>query len=268
VLGRRSDGYHDLDTIAVFADVGDTVAAAAAGSLTLSISGPFAGHVPTGGENIVLRAARLLRERAGTDVGAEISLTKNLPAGAGFGGGSADAAATLHALNELWGLGLDADALNAIGQRLGADVPMCLASEPLRACGAGERIELMENWPQVSLVLVWPGQPLSTASVFASLPPASRSALPEPPAPPNAGGIATWLADCRNDLEASAVRLAPAISTALSMLRATPGCRLARMSGSGSGCFALYRSRAEAAAAAESVGNLRPDWWVVPVETR
>ncbi|HWT30237.1 MAG TPA: 4-(cytidine 5'-diphospho)-2-C-methyl-D-erythritol kinase, partial [Propylenella sp.] len=169
VLGRRPDAYHDIDTVAVFADVADAVAVIPADDLSLEIAGPFGFHAPAGAKNLVLRAARLLKEHTGFAGGAAIRLTKNLPAGAGFGGGSADAAAGLQALNEAWGLSLGVEEALRIGGALGADVPMCLLARALRARGRGEQIERIESWPAVPLVLVWPGVPVATSAVFGSM---------------------------------------------------------------------------------------------------
>lgn len=266
MLGRRTDNYHDLDSIAVFADIGDRIAASAADELTLSVSGPFAAHAAASKENLAMRAATLLKQRMRFPAGAAIRLEKNLPAGAGFGGGSADAAATLHTLNALWRLGLGLDQLISLGRDLGADVPMCLHSAALRARGIGERISSMTGWPTLPLVLVWPGKPLSTASVFARLARRDGGPLPEPIPAATLAEIADWLSTCRNDLEEAALGLAPEIGEALAALRTSEGCRFARMSGSGSGCFGLYRSRKDAEAAAKSLQSSRPLWWATACE--
>ncbi len=262
VLGRRPDGYHDLDTLAVFADVGDRVRVRAADALTLSVAGPFASHVPGGGENLVLRAARLLKERAGVSGGASIELEKNIPAGAGFGGGSADAAATLVALNGLWDLRLMPPELCRLGSSIGADIAMCIAGKALRARGAGDCIDPLGAWPALPLVLVWPGRPLPTAAVFAALERRENPPLRDPPEarPPEA--VAAWLTGCRNDLQAPALRLAPEIEDALGSLRDSGGCLVARMSGSGSGCFGLYGEGSAARAAAAMLRETGRRWWI------
>jgi 4-diphosphocytidyl-2-C-methyl-D-erythritol kinase len=263
VLGRRPDGYHDLDTLAVFADFGDRIAVSDARELSVSVSGRFAGIVPCGSDNLVLRAARLLQEHAAHRTGADVRLHKNLPAGSGFGGASADAAATLHALAALWRLGLGAEALADLAAKLGADVPMCLARRALRARGTGERIDLLGDWPPLPLLLVWPGRSVSTAAVFASLQRRENPPLPALPGARSPLALAAWLSRCRNDLEAASRVLAPEIGDVLTALRATEGCVLARMSGSGSGCFGLYLDRRAAAAAAAYLRNIRPGWWIV-----
>ena len=248
----------------MFADIGDRISVGPASGLSLSVSGPLASHAPAGPDNLVLKAAALFREHADYGGGAEIRLEKHLPAGAGLGGGSADAAAVLHALNELWGIGASPDELCALARPLGADVPMCMAGQALRARGTGERIEAVEGWPTLPMVLVWPGRPVSTPEVFRSLERRDNSPLREPPRAGTARELAEWLGTCRNDLEGPAMRLAPEIGEVLETLRATPGCVLARMSGSGSGCFAIYGNREEARRAAATLADGRPDWWIAP----
>lgn len=262
VLNRRADSYHQLDTIAVFADLGERIFAVAADDQVLRVEGPFAAHAPKDADNLVLKAAELLRRHADFRGGAEIRLVKKLPAGAGFGGGSADAGATLHALNRLWSLGLGLAELSTLARTLGADVAMCLVSTALRARGTGDRIEPLGFWPPLPLVLAWPGQPLSTAAVFAALAPRDNPPLPDPLPAATPAAVAGWLAECRNDLEDAALRLAPAIGEALARLRATEGCLIARMSGSGSGCFGLYADIAGAGAAAADLRRANPGWWI------
>jgi 4-diphosphocytidyl-2-C-methyl-D-erythritol kinase len=265
VLGRRADGYHELDTIAVFADLGDRLWLSRADDLALSVSGPFAGQLPESQQNLVLRAARLLKERTGHPGGAAIRLEKNLPAGAGFGGGSADAAATLHGLDELWELALGTDGLLPIAAALGSDAPMCLVGRALRAQGRGERLAPIAGWPALPMALVWPDRPLATAAVFAGLSSRDQEPLTEPPTAATPATLAGWLAGCRNDLEASALERAPEIAAALQRLRAAPGCLLARMSGSGSGCFGLFGTRAQGEAAAGALRKAASSWWVAAV---
>ena len=262
VVGRRADGYHDLDTLAVFADIGDRISVSPAADLSLSVAGSLASHAPCGGENLVMRAAGLLREHAHVSAGAAIRLDKELPAGAGLGGGSSDAAATLHALNQLWRLRLGLDELIALGRTLGADLAMCLVARALRARGTGDRIEVRKSWPALPLVLVWPARAVSTPAAFAGLERGDNGPLPPPTRARTPAELAAWLAKCRNDLEGPAMRLAPEIGDALGGLRATSGCLLARMSGSGSGCFAIYSDAAETEGAAAAMRANRPDWWV------
>ena len=262
VLGRRPDGYHEIDTLAVFADVGDRVRVRAADAVTLSVFGPFADAAPAGDDNLAMRAARLLKDETGFSGGAEIRLEKNLPAGAGFGGGSADAAAALHALNDLWGLRLSFEELSPMAGVLGADVPMCLFSRALRARGRGELLEPIGGWPALPLVLAWPGRGAATADVFAALTRRRESPLRQPPTPSESADAAEWLAGCRNDLQEAAMALVPEVASALRGLHRTEGCLLARISGSGSGCFGLYRAGSEAEAAELFLRQAEPRWWV------
>jgi 4-diphosphocytidyl-2-C-methyl-D-erythritol kinase len=262
VVGCRADGYHDLDTLAVFADRGDRVAVSPGDGLTLLVAGPLAGHAPPGAENLVLRAAKLLNEHANFSGGAVIRLDKHIPAGAGLGGGSSDAAAALHALNELWELRLGLDDLIALGGRLGADLPMCLVGRALRAEGTGERIAPHPGMPALPIVLVWPGKPVSTPAAFAGLERRDNPPMPDLREARTPAEMANWLQGCRNDLEGPALRLAPEIGDALASLRGTPGCLLARMSGSGSACFAIYPAAEEAERAASIVCQAQPNWWV------
>ncbi len=210
-----------------------------------------------------MRAARALAAAARVREGAAIALEKRLPVAAGLGGGSADAAAALRALARLWRLRLPEAALRAIAAPLGADIPACVARRPARALGAGEVLRPAPRLPRVlPLVLVNPGVPLPTGAVFAALrPPWS----PPQPAPRFPGGVARFaaaLARRRNDLEPAARRLAPAVGEALAALNATPRRLLARMSGSGATCFALYPAPADAARAAAALRRARPGWWV------
>jgi 4-diphosphocytidyl-2-C-methyl-D-erythritol kinase len=265
VLGRRADGYHELDTLAVFADVGDRLWLRLSDDVDLSISGRFAGQLPERSENLVVRAARLLKELSGHAGGAAIRLEKNLPSGAGFGGGSADAAATLHGLDALWQLGLGTDGLLPIAALLGSDVPMCLIGRALRARGRGERLAPILDWPVLPMVLVWPDRPLATAAVFTGLRLHDHQTLADAPAAASPAALAAWLAGCRNDLEARAIELAPEVGAALDRLRTARGCLLARMSGSGSGCFGLFETRQQAEAATRDLSKSMPRWWVAAV---
>ncbi len=273
LLGRRADGLHELDSLIAFAGVGDSLAveAAPAGCLTLTIDGPFADRLAPAGnsdtdDNLVLRAARLLAEACGGGdrFGAKIRLTKRLPVAAGLGGGSADAAAALRALERLWGVDPGPERRQAITRALGADVPVCLAGRPAFVGGIGERLAPVPPLPQAHLVLVNPGVPLPTAAVFG----ARTGAFSEPArfdeAPSGAAALARLLAARRNDLTRPALNLAPAVGAVLAALGEAPGCLLARMSGSGATCFGLFAEAAAAAAAARAIAAARPDWWVRP----
>jgi len=260
VLGRRPDGYHLLDSLAVFPAVGDTLRAAPAEALSLALEGPFGGALRAVPDNLVLRAARGLAELAGVRGGARLTLVKTLPVASGIGGGSADAAAALRLLGRLWGVAPAAEALRALALRLGADVPVCLTGRPARMGGVGDMLSPAPDLPACGLVLVNPGVAVSTPDVFR----ARSGRFSAPAALPSgwldAVAMARDLAALGNDLEPPAVTLCPVIGTVLAALRAAPGCLLARMSGSGATCFGLFADAVAAAAAAEGVR--RPGWWV------
>ena len=255
VTGQRPDGYHLLDSLVVFADVGDVIEVRAAPTLSLRVIGPQARDLPVGEDNLVLRAARAF---AGT-AGAAITLTKNLPVASGIGGGSADAAATLRVLARLWDLPLpDADRV----LQLGADVPACLAGRALRMQGIGERLAGVPGLPKAYLVLVNPGVAVATPAVFKALPSKNNPAMPDLPVFATAAELAQWLAAQRNDLEAPAMALAQVIGAVKQALAAAPGCLLARMSGSGATCFGLFADQAQAQSARAAISAAQPEWWV------
>ena len=260
VVGRRPDGYHLLDSLAVFPAVGDTLRAAPAEAFSLALEGPFGGALRAVPDNLVLRAARGLAELAGVRGGARLTLVKTLPVASGIGGGSADAAAALRLLGRLWGVAPAAEALRALALRLGADVPVCLTGRPARMGGVGDVLSPAPDLPACGLVLVNPGVAVSTPDVFR----ARSGRFSAPAALPSgwldAVAMARDLAALGNDLEPPAVTLCPVIGTVLAALRAAPGCLLARMSGSGATCFGLFADAVAAAAAAEGVR--RPGWWV------
>ncbi len=253
VTGRRADGYHLLDSLVVFTDIADRITVEAAPALELQITGPFAAQLSSR-YNFVLNAARALHPT----LGARIALEKNLPASSGIGGGSADAAATLRALSQLWGLPLPPP--KAI-LRLGADVPVCLAGHPTRMQGIGELLTPV-TLPATWLVLVNPGVALSTAQVFHGLTCRDNPALPPLPAWPDAASLARWLGATRNDLAAAATRLAPEITATIAALSGQNGCLLARISGSGATCFGLFADEASALQAARMIGQANTGWWV------
>jgi 4-diphosphocytidyl-2-C-methyl-D-erythritol kinase len=282
VVGRRADGYHLLESLAVFAGVGDTLcveapADPAASSLSLELAGPYAaglaaegnkaeGNKAEGdtaeGDNLVLRAARALAAAANVAPAARLLLDKRLPIASGIGGGSADAAAALRVLARLW---CAAGADVALAVRLGADVPVCLASRPRMMRGIGDVLNEAPALPEYGLALVNPGVAVSTADVFRAR--AGGFSLPValPVAWHSAADMAADLAIWGNDLQGPAEALCPPVSVVLAALRATPGCLLAQMSGSGATCFGLYATAAAAAAAAVQITRPgqpgRPGWW-------
>ncbi len=258
VTGRRTDGYHELDSLVAFADIGDRLTGAPAEALSLTVSGPFAGALETGGGNLVLRAARALAVRCGVPAGAALHLEKNLPVAAGIGGGSADAAAALRLCARLWRAETGGEDLARLALDLGADIPVCLAGRTARMTGIGETLTpLAPLPPPAPAVLVNPGAAVPTGAVFGAL------AGPfSPPAGLRDGDLAARAGPNRNDLETPAIALVPEIADVLAALRATPGLRLARMSGSGATCFGLFGSEGEAVAAARAIAAAQPAWWV------
>lgn len=252
VTGQRADGWHLLDSLVVFAALGDRIEAGSAPGL--AIDGPFAAAVPAGGDNLVLKAAAL----AGAADPA-LRLTKNLPPASGMGGGSSDAAAVLRHYGACLGTG-------ALMQ-LGADIPVCMAAPaPSRMAGLGEAVTPIPGVPGLWLLLVNPGLPLSTPAVFRAL--ARRQNPPMPAHLPrwrDGAALADWLAGQRNDLEAPARALEPVIGTVLSALAVQPGCLLARMTGSGATCFGIFAERAARDAACAALA--RPGWFTAATET-
>ena len=263
VLGRRADGYHLLDSLVAFADIGDRVAVTPASKLSLAIEGPFAAAL-TGDprDNLMWRAAEALARRIGRDPGAVLRLEKNLPVASGIGGGSSDAAATLRALAALWQAPLEETALAELGATLGADVPACLAARPCWLGGIGEAVAPALALPRTGLVLANPGIALPTPAVFKARQGAFSEAARFSTAPADAAALASLLAERRNDLTAAAIGEAPAIAEVLERLAALPGALLARMSGSGATCFALFATENAAAAAAERLRAAAPRWWI------
>jgi len=265
VTGRRTDGYHDLDMLVTFADIGDEVTLAPAGADRFDIAGPMAAGLAAGADNLVLRAVRGFRALTGRTEPLAVRLVKRLPVASGIGGGSADAAATLRALCRFHDHPVDDPALARLALSLGADVPMCLASRPASASGIGEHIEPAAGRLAFGLLLVNPGVGLSTPAVFGALERRDNPPLPALPAIGSAADFAAFLAAAtRNDLEPLARKLAPAIGDVLAALAALPGVRLARMSGSGATCFGLFDDRHAAEAASVRLAEGHPGWWVEP----
>jgi 4-diphosphocytidyl-2-C-methyl-D-erythritol kinase len=261
VLGRRADGYHELESLVAFAGVGDALTFAPGGALTLAVSGPTAQAAGDNADNLVLKAARALAERiAGLTLGS-FALSKRLPVAAGLGGGSADAAAALRLLARANGVALDDPRLMQAAQATGSDVPVCLDPKPRLMRGVGDVLSAQLDLPRLFAVLVNPGVAVSTRDVFAALtlPPAGQAAQSDAPA---GAALPDEIAKGHNDLEEPAIELEPVIAEVLAVLRKLPGCRLARMSGSGATCFALFDTTAAANAGARSLRVGYPAWWV------
>ena len=262
---RRSDGYHELESLVAFADIGDELSFAPADRLSLAIDGPFAPSLQNESGNLVLKAAQALAANAGISPNAKIALTKNLPVASGIGGGSADAAAALRGLCRLWKLSPSPADLHDIALSLGSDVPVCLQSKSAWMTGRGEHIEPIPL-PRIAMVLVNPGVAVSTADVFAKLQSRSGTGHPKPDDIASATDLAAYLKTTANDLQAPAFEIAPVIEEALTALLNT-GALLARLSGSGATCFGLYESGEGAAKAADMIANAHAGWWVASTHT-
>jgi 4-diphosphocytidyl-2-C-methyl-D-erythritol kinase len=258
VTGRRDDGYHVLDSLVVLVAVGDVLRADRADELSLRVAGPFATALADEPDNLVLRAARALAATAGIVPRARLTLEKHLPVASGIGGGSADAAAALRLLTRLWRLELPAAEYSRLALTLGADVPVCLAGRPARMGGIGETLAAVPRLPPCGILLANPGVGVATPAVFRARVGPFSPPLAFPASWPDLAGFVAWLGRAGNDLEPPAIRAQPVIADVLATLRALPGCLLARMSGSGATCFALFADAEAAAAAARQFG--RP-WW-------
>lgn len=267
VTGQRLDGYHLIESIVTFADIGDHLTFSPADEDRLSLSGPFAPAITGGSDNLVARARdglrRLLQARGVEPPAVAIHLEKNLPVASGIGGGSADAAATLRGLLRLWSAGgVGTGEIEALALSIGADVPMCLTGRPLIASGIGEKLSPLPDMPRFALVLGNPLRGVSTPEVFSRL--ASRQnprlVLNDPP---------DWmssLAAARNDLQGPASDLVPEIGELCDLLR-SQGAVLTRMSGSGATCFGIFDSRPSADHAVGMLQAAMPDWYFASTET-
>ncbi|MCO4318519.1 4-(cytidine 5'-diphospho)-2-C-methyl-D-erythritol kinase [Phyllobacterium sp. 21LDTY02-6] len=263
VTGRRDDGYHLLDSLVVFAGHGDRISVKSTAADSFAISGPFAAGLPADDGNLVIRARDALRSLFPGHSGAvAIHLEKNLPIASGIGGGSSDAAAVLLALARLWRLQIEPGALLPVALKLGADLPMCLHGRPLMARGIGEAIEPVAQFPHLPLVLANCGLAVSTPQAFAALDRRDNPGLPPLPGLASAAALCDYLAATQNHLYLAARKLSARIDDTLHALENT-GPLLARMSGSGATCFAIYDSDAAAALAAQRLQQQHPDWFVM-----
>jgi 4-diphosphocytidyl-2-C-methyl-D-erythritol kinase len=264
VVGRRADGYHDIESLVAFADLGDRLALAPGGALSLIVRGPRAAQAGEGADNLVLKGSRALAALIPGLVLGAFDLDKNLPVAAGLGGGSADAAAALRLIARANDLPTDDARLYQAARATGADVPVCLDPRPRLMQGIGEVLSAPLGLPALDAVLVNPAVALSTRDVFAGwtagakAPPFDLVALQKA----SYSDAVQLLTAQPNDLEAAAIGLAPAVAEVLAALRALPDCRLARMSGSGATCFGLFTSAAGANAAANILTGKHPYWWV------
>lgn len=263
VIGKRADSYHLLDSLIVFAEAGDRLTIEPADDLSLSVVGPFADGLAAEADNLVLRAARALAAEIGVVPRGRIRLTKNLPIASGIGGGSADAAAALMGLCQLWKANIARSHLLEVALSLGADVPVCLDGAPSFIGGIGEEISAAGQLPPAWLLLVNPKVPTPTPQVFKArrgeFSQPGRWALP----PETMEDLCRFLATRRNDLTEAAISVAPIIETVLATIANTEDCLLARLSGSGATCFGLYATEAAASAAGEIIRQRQPGWWSV-----
>lgn len=271
VVGRRADGYHDLESVVAFADCADRLTLEPGGELRLATTGPLAAACGETSDNLVFKAAKLLADAVPNLKLGAFALDKVLPVAAGIGGGSADAAAALRLLARLNNLSLDDPRLQEVALATGADVPVCLFSRACDMTGVGEQL-LPLALPSMPCVMVNPRVPVATKDVFRELGlrngellVGAADVLEAPAWPEQGGSIADWvdvLETVANDLEAPALRIEPVIGDVLEALRSSAGVKLARMSGSGATCFAIYGAAAEAHAAAEHIRRDHPGWWV------
>ena len=271
VNGRRADGYHDLESVVAFADCADRLTLTPGSSLDLKMLGPLAQACGDTSDNLVLKAARLLGERVPDMKGGSFSLDKVLPVAAGIGGGSADAAAALRLLAQLNGLALDDPRIIEVAKLTGADVPVCVNSLACVMSGVGETLQPL-SLPTMPCVMVNPRLPVATKDVFKALGlrngellVGATDVLLQDRWPDAKASLEDWveaLAASSNDLEAPAMRVQPVIGEVIAALNATNGAWLARMSGSGATCFAIYENTAEAGRAAEQLRRDHPGWWV------
>ena len=271
ILGKRSDGFHQLVSLAAFASVGDVVELVPEGEISLRVEGPFASGL--GEHNLVLTAASALLERCPKRRAGAFALDKQLPLAAGLGGGSADAAAALRLMQRATPEHVPDKAIARAARQLGADVPVCLNSQACVMRGRGEKLSPVPALPVLPAVLVNPGVALATQQVYAAL---NAPALPDvhdaeaeasvPASFGSADELVAHLQQGSNDLQAVAMALAPVIAEVRAALQDTAGCRLARMSGSGPTCFGIFTSADEAHTAAQIISKAHPRWWAVATQ--
>jgi 4-diphosphocytidyl-2-C-methyl-D-erythritol kinase len=264
VLGRRSDGYHEIESLVAFADFGDVLRLRTDAAEGLEITGPFGGKSGPIGENLVLKAVLGLRERVASLRAGNFLLEKNIPVAAGLGGGSADAAAALRLVARVNAIALDDPRLMAAARTTGADVPVCLHPRARIMRGIGEQLSAPIDLPVLSALLVNPLVPLATRDVFSKFAGGGGGDNHSDVVPKEFNHLIELLEQHGNDLADAACACAPVIGEILQTLRALPGARLVRMSGSGPTCFALFAAPSEATAAAQKLRAERRDWWVQP----
>jgi 4-diphosphocytidyl-2-C-methyl-D-erythritol kinase len=267
ITGRRHDGYHLLDSLFVFCGLHDLITVVPHDALQLAQDkGSFANAMGAVEDNLVMRAARLLQKDSGVAAGASISIIKNIPVAAGLGGGSADAAATLRALNQLWKLNWPYTRLEALAVQLGADIPACVQSKPVVARGIGDLLSTVPAMPEYGLLLVNPLQPTPTPDVFkafkAAYPVIKKTEIDALPAAfPSLASLVSIIAPRGNDLLEAAVSVQPIIADVLKALTETRDVKYVGLSGSGATCFALYENIPEAVVAGSKIRTSHETWW-------
>jgi 4-diphosphocytidyl-2-C-methyl-D-erythritol kinase len=263
VIGRRTDGYHEIESLVAFADVADALKLESGGEDTLEITGPFAGKSGAVADNLVLKALAAARGQVARLKAGRFLLEKNIPVAAGLGGGSADAAAALRLIARANNIALDDARLASAARAVGADVPVCLESRARIMRGVGELLSAPIELPAIPAVLVNPGVPLATRDVFGKFARAQGGRdLAE--VPRETGALIDFLRLHDNDLTLAARACEPAVGEMLEAMKTLTGARLVRMSGSGPTCFALFATQDEAAAAAQKLKSGRKNWWVRP----
>lgn len=266
ITGQRVDGYHELDSLVVFTAFGDRLSYAEADRFSLSVEGPFAADTPVK-DNIILAAANLLLREFPSIRPLHFHLSKNLPVASGIGGGSSDAAAAMRAIVRSSGIVIDDEGLRDIGATLGADIPVCLYGRTARMRGSGLRLDPVRALPEIPIVLVNPGKPLATADVFRKRSgPFTDTARQPMRTNPSTTSLGVWLNSSANDLQTAAIELAPEIQQVIDTLNDQDGALLARMSGSGSTCFAIFTDQQRADRAAHLIGLYHPTWWVIATQ--
>lgn len=267
----EADGYHPLASLVAFADIGDGIAVEPAERLSLTVTGPFGRDLSGDDDNLILKALRALGQATGAgDLPVAVTLDKRLPIAAGLGGGSSDAGAALKGARDVLGLALDDAALADIAAGIGADGPMCLHARAAWAEGRGDRLTFEPRLPPLPALLVNPGVPSPTGAVYRAFD-EGRGGSADRPGPPDdwsLSAVIDWLAVQRNDLEAPAVSLEPAIGEALAETARLPGVRLVRMSGSGATVLALFDTPDQADEAARRLAMTHPRWWIAPATLR
>lgn len=265
IIGKLNETYHELDSLVGFATYGDKVFVRDCEDFRLEISGPFSQMLPPEKNNLVIKAAKELARETNYAGGAYIKLVKNLPISSGIGGGSADAAATLKALNRLWGIKLKKEDLMTVGLKLGSDVPVCVKGKPARIGGRGEKIFSFEGFPKCGILLVNPRVPIPTIDVFKTFQ-GKYSNYVEIPKINDIEALIEFLSTQKNDLQETSVKIAPVLQVILNILSDEPNCRLARVSGSGATCFGIFNDEHSAALSARAISSRFKEWWLKPTQ--